>query len=556
MKEVTGSIRFLGIMEFLQVAMFNHRDLTLLLDNAAGKGAIVMDDGEVIHAVRDNALGVGALFPLLQGASEGTFRLVAPPKEMPERNIKLTTQQILMRVAMHLPPVANPNECQPDWSFEGDAGILSVVELLRIFETSRRPAQVVFAMPDGEQPSVVLAAGGIVSAVAGNKTGPDALFPLIAAEDISFRCSSPAAPPEYKSIFDTASVVMEALRRLDEGKMIRKELSVEENPHAQETLARLVAGELDITARLQLARRYMPGGEPAPAFVVAKLCADPEVEVRQAALETLEDLPEPILEVFATDEETPPPLLRYLLLEKKSPALASAVITNPKTLLSTLVAYAPKAKHEDVFEAFVLRKELLQESRELRQALRENKHCPFIKELDTLDKLSRPRLRKRKFTVIIQKPKYADEELVLEKPPSDPNKEKVQQRIGPRELGFIAKRGSLRQKKGIVCSNEDDLAVEVVSQGGIPLAFIQSVAESNAANGHALKYIASQPSYKRDMNIVRPLIFNPKTPVSSALGMLTMLRTEDLTKLAGSRDVADAVRQGARQLLAKKNKKH
>ena len=54
---------------------------------------------------------------------------------------------------------------------------------------------------------------------------------------------------------------------------------------------------------------------------------------------------------------------------------------------------------------------------------------------------------------------------------------------------------------------------------------------------------------------MRALVFNPKTPVPSATGLLTLIRAEDLNKIATSRDLPDGTRQGARQLAEKRQKK-
>ncbi len=555
MPQVEGPVQFLGILEFLQVASFNHRSLVLMLEGPVGSGYLVMDDGHVTHAVLGDRQGVGALFPLLQAGTEGTFQIQPPPKEPPAPSVSLKTDAILMRVAMNLPPRAAAPSCNPAWRIEGTTDLLSLEEVLQIFEANKRPA-VLAVDPDGEGASeLILAEGGILKAAAPAKQGAEAVYALLALPCASFRISSPPEAPPVTTMLDVASVVMESLRRLDEEKLLSQELSAEENPHAQEMLEALDRGDLDESARLALAKRYMPGGEVAPAFVVARLTVDESETVRQAAMEALHDLPAPVVEAFANDPDCPKPLLFYLVCGYESKSVPTAAIGNPSTPAQALVEFAPRARAEHM-PAFRERRDLLARHRSLRQALRQNPNCDFPDLLDELDKAAAPRMRKRAFTGVLPKEKAPEGvDLKLEKPEVDPRKQKPGSKLGPRDLQYLAKRGSLREKMKLVCGNDDDIAVEIVSQPGAPESFIVGVAESKAANAAALRYIAGHRTFRRSASIVRALVFNPKTPVPSATGLLTLIRAEDLNKIATSRDLPDGTRQGARQLAEKRQKK-
>ncbi|MBN2710835.1 MAG: DUF4388 domain-containing protein [Planctomycetes bacterium] len=551
MPEVSGNIQFLGLLEFLQIAGFNHRNLVLMLDNAAGKGHIVLKDGNVIDAVLGQQRGVGALFPLLQSATEGLFNILPAPAEMPQQTITLTTPQILMRVAMSMPAPDDIVKCSSDWLIKGDTSILNTEEILQIFESNKRPAFCSFGPEPENQTQLAFSEGGILKAKGPNLDGAEAVYNLLVADSIPFVIQSPSSPPKVDRMLDIASLVMEGLRRRDEKQLLTSELSIEHNTHAAETLAALEAGELDISARMQIARRYLPGGEIAPATVVARLCIDENPEVRNTALETINDMPEPIVQALANDPESPRPLLTYLLKYGSKQVAATAVL-NTQTPEKALIEAAPQCK-PPAMNAFLERKDLLKENRELRAALRENENCHFSDILDEMDKEAAPRMRKRKFSVAMAP--GMEDEIVLEKPETDERKEKVNSRLTPRDIKFIAKRGNLRQKMGLVCGNDDDVAVEIVSDPGVPEPFILGVAEATAANASALRYIASQRTFRRNASIVNALVFNPKTPVSSAIGLMSLIRPDALMKISTSRDVPDGTRQGARQLLEKRQQK-
>lgn len=554
MSEVTGDIPFLGIFEFLQVAGFNHRDLTLQLDGAAGEGHLVLRDGNIIDAAQPQGQrGVSALFPLLQGSILGRFHILPPPPAMPEQTISLRTEQILMRIAMAMPDPGQQPTCNAEWRIQGSTALLSIEELLQIFENNKRPAACMFINKDGAQIEALLTEGGVAHAKSSKGGGAEAIYELLKHDDWNFEIRSPDAPPKVTKLIDIAGVIMEGLRRRDEQSMLSRELTTEHNPHAQEMLDRLEGGELDESDRLQLARRYMPGGEIAPAFLVAKLTVDESPAVRTAAMESLHDLPIPIIETFANDPDSPPPLLTYLLMEFGGKEISATAVANPATPLKALVHHAPQAKMP-ALEAYRRREETLKQERELRSALRRNPSCDFIALLDEMDKEAAPKMRKRSFVEPTGEI-GADGTLVLTKPPEDSKKEKPQTRLGPRDIQYLAKRGTLRQKMNLVCSNDDDVAAEIVSQPGIPESFILGVAEMKSSNSAALRVIAGNRVYRRNTNIVHALLFNPKTPVPSSSGLLTLVRADAVAKIASSRDLPDGLRQSARQLMEKRSKR-
>ncbi len=554
-KEVQGSIEFLGLLEFLQIAAFNHRSLVLMLENPVGSGHLVMNDGDVVDAVLESARGVGALFPLLQGSLTGSFHILPPPSEMPQRTINLKTDAILMRVAMSLPPPEESRKCNAEWSIRGTTSLLSAEEMLQIFEASKKPAICDFGRNDEERIHLELAEGGILKAVGQNRQGADAVYPVFQMRDCDFTLTSPAASPTVERMLDIAGVVMEGLRRIDEQKLLGAELTVKDNPHAEEMLGALERGELDESARMTLAKRYLPGGEIAPAFIIARLTVDPCEAVRMTAMETLHDLPDPVIKAFANDPETPPPLLFYLLCGFGNKGVSEVAIANPATPVEALIDFAGQARPQHM-AVYRKQTERLKQSSQLRKALRQNEHCDFIELLDELDKEAVPRMRKRSFTGMFPKVEQkTGATLVLQKPEVDPRKEKPQARLGPKDIQYLAKRGTLREKMDLVCGNDDDVAAEIVSQPGVPESFILGVAEATAANSAALRVIAGQRSYRRNASIVKALVYNPKTPVPSAVGLLSLLRPDELMKVSGCRDIPDGTRQGARQILAKRQKK-
>lgn len=550
---IQGDIELLGLFEFLQIAAFNHRDLCLELENQAGRGVIFLQDGEIIDARLGEIKGVGALFPLLQASMTGHFQILPFPDPAPAKTITLTTTQILMRAAMNMPPSPEGIVTNSRWRIAGPADLLSPEELLQIFETSKKPAHCRFDLRENGACELLLASGGVAHAEGEAGHGADAVYHLLRENAAAFSVQSPDAPPAAAKVLDIPSLVMEGLRQRDEARLLRRELRPEDNPHIQETLAQLDAGELDEAARIQLAKRFLPGGEAAPAALIARLTVDECDAVRTQALISLYDYPQPVIVALANDDETPVPLLAHLLAEYESEEVNLAAALNPRLPIPALTAFLPTAPAELVGE-MKGRQDLLRAHKELRDALRKNEHCTYGEILDKLDAMEKPRLRKRAFTAIVPAIKL-EESITLEKPPADETKAHTQTQVGPKEIQYIAKRGTLRQKMRLVCGNDDGIAEEIISQPGLPESFILGVAEATNAHAAALRYIGSQPSYRRNQNIAKALLFNPKTPVPTAAMLLPIMRIDVIEKAAHSRDLPDGTRQLARQTLEKKSKK-
>ncbi len=547
-----GSISLLGICDLLQVAGFNHRSFILELENAAGQGEIVLDDGRVTDARLGAERGEPALFRLLSQAHGGSFRMRPFSAAAEPGTIKLKTEAVLMRALATMPPQV---ALEPDAAVDGDNELLGAEELLQIFENNRLSARGVFTSGRAEETCLWLADGGVAAAEGPAGAGRESVYALLKEGRFSFRLTAAEAPPASSRLIDIASAVMEGLRRRDETVLLRRELAGDSNIHAQETLDALARGELDEPYRLELAKRYLPDGSIAPASVLARLCLDESPAVRQAALGTVLDLPEPVLEAIGNDADTPAPLLRFLLHELKSDGVAAAIAGNPQTPVDALIDHAPRAAG-GALAALREREELLRNERLLRAALRTNPRCDFGEKLDELDRTA-PRARRRVFTAVnIRKAEVeARAEVVLERPPEDPRKEKEAGKLGPRDIQYLAKRGTLRQKTELICGNDADVAVEVISAPGLPEVVIQNIAESTKAHPAALAWVAGQPRFRRNQLISRALLFNPKTPPHASIPLLPFARTDDLNKIATTRELPDGIRQGARQLLEKKENK-
>ncbi|MCX7933723.1 MAG: DUF4388 domain-containing protein, partial [Planctomycetota bacterium] len=313
---VRGALPFLDLAAFLAVAGFHRRSLVLRLTNAAGQGNLVLHEGRVVDALLGPARGVGALFPLSQGADSGSFELFPPPASPPEITITLPLGDILRRLAARSPAAALPAN---GWSIEGTTEYLSPLEIFQIFEINRRAAALRFWREDTALGEAIVVAGGLLQA-APPQGGAEALAAIFAGRPTRFAVSLLPQPPETAKRQALAPLLCEAIRRCAE--VDSSSAAAAASDESEAILARLAKGEIEDFCRYFLAKRYLPGGRIAAPEIVARLCVDPLLEVRNLALATLETLPEGVVEAIAADPATPLPLLRYLLGVAGNPSWA------------------------------------------------------------------------------------------------------------------------------------------------------------------------------------------------------------------------------------------
>jgi hypothetical protein len=77
---------------------------------------------------------------------------------------------------------------------------------------------------------------------------------------------------------------------------------------------------------------------------------------------------------------------------------------------------------------------------------------------------------------------------------------------------------------------------------------VESFAGMGSVGEEVLRLIATNRKYIRNRNIVRSLMFNPKTPLEVSLHMLPTVTAADLKSLAGSKNVPETLRTAAIRL--------
>jgi hypothetical protein len=79
---------------------------------------------------------------------------------------------------------------------------------------------------------------------------------------------------------------------------------------------------------------------------------------------------------------------------------------------------------------------------------------------------------------------------------------------------------------------------------------IEAIAAMRTVSDEVLRIIAQNRAWARSYPIIHNLARNPRTPIATAIGILTRIRTKDLQQLTQNRNVSEAVRRQAYRLLA------
>jgi len=77
---------------------------------------------------------------------------------------------------------------------------------------------------------------------------------------------------------------------------------------------------------------------------------------------------------------------------------------------------------------------------------------------------------------------------------------------------------------------------------------VESFAGMTSLGEEALRLIATNRKYRKNYNIPRALMFNPKTPIDVSLHILPTVNAQDLKLLTTSKNIPDALRTGATRL--------
>jgi len=121
----------------------------------------------------------------------------------------------------------------------------------------------------------------------------------------------------------------------------------------------------------------------------------------------------------------------------------------------------------------------------------------------------------------------------------------------------LAMRGNKEDRTILVRDSTKLVALAVLDSPKISDAEVEKIALQKNVLESVLRAIPMKRKFAKNYNIMRNLVYNPRTPLDASLGLMKKLLTRDLKNLSENKEVSDTVRKTAtrmfRQKLEKKN---
>ena len=325
-----------------------------------------------------------------------------------------------------------------------------------------------------------------------------------------------------------------------------------------------------LEGRLMAARGAVPLAPPQLVTVVYALTFDPEPEVKSAAEQTLDELPEQIVDPTLGAEIPAPVLNRFAerFRDDEGRLIQIAVNTAISDDTICLLATLP---HSKLIETIAQNQVRILRCSQLVDTLGNNPltgHATIERILEFLGfergeaAEIKGRARQEK-TLERDDPRGLPDE-GLEEPPEGETREEQEKRsrslltviqnLSVIEKIKLARFGNAEARSLLVRDSNKIVATAVVRSPKIAENEVLAFAKARNLSDEVLRIISNTREWTRKYAVQHALATNPKTPRIAALKFLNYLSDRDLMSIMRSRDVTGAVSQQARRLLSRKGK--
>jgi len=123
------------------------------------------------------------------------------------------------------------------------------------------------------------------------------------------------------------------------------------------------------------------------------------------------------------------------------------------------------------------------------------------------------------------------------------------QRLSFGEKRLLALRGGKEVRSILTKDPNREIVLTVLENPKITDTEIEIIAKSRSAPEEVIRKIVRKREWMKNYAIVLAIVSNPKTPPGNAVSILSELKTKDLTILAKSKNISEAVRAASRRLL-------
>ncbi|MEW6358036.1 MAG: DUF4388 domain-containing protein [Planctomycetota bacterium] len=518
-EHVIGRTYLAGLFELIQIFEIHRRDVQLAITERGRRGTVSIRDGVLLDAECGDLRGNEAVIELFRWV-ESDFELVGLT-DAPKRTIQGSNFDILMAGLQASEGFEAPS-LSVAHHITGPLDLFSSTELLQLFEMNHRNA-VLRLKKNGDSGLVHVRGGRAVHAKLGDTEGDEAVFAMLTWLHGRFDVEVVKGDVPETITESISGLIMEGMRRVDEQRLQEDEEIKKREELSARTLKELEEGRLSAPMRIALAKRYLPRGGFMPVEKLIELVTDPNMEVRQQALESLAELPCVVIRAVLEHMDTPDPIFYHVAPKfADDREVVIAVMENPVASDVAIARMAARATPETL-HIIKEYKNRIERSEEIKAAIARNEGLGAKK---PVDKKETKKKEKKKGTLTSQLSSMKFSEKL-----------------------FMAKKGSDSERMVLVRSPDRRLGLAVLASPKTTAGQVASIASMKSVNAEVLEEIASRSEWTNQYPIAKALVLNPKTPPHAASSLVKKLRDMDLKKLAKDRNIHESVRNQARRFM-------
>jgi hypothetical protein len=119
----------------------------------------------------------------------------------------------------------------------------------------------------------------------------------------------------------------------------------------------------------------------------------------------------------------------------------------------------------------------------------------------------------------------------------------------------LAMRGNKEDRTILIRDSTKLVALAVLESPKITDAEVEKIALQKNVLESVLRAIPMKRKFAKNYNIMRNLVYNPRTPLDASLGLMKQLLTRDLKNLSENKEVSETVRRTATRMFKQKLEK-
>jgi len=119
----------------------------------------------------------------------------------------------------------------------------------------------------------------------------------------------------------------------------------------------------------------------------------------------------------------------------------------------------------------------------------------------------------------------------------------------------LAVRGSKEERSILIRDGTKLVALAVLESPKVSDGEVENFAQQKNVLESVLRAIPMKRRFAKNYNVVRNLVFNPRTPLDLSLGLMKNLLIHDLKNLSGNKEVAETIRKLALRMFKQKMEK-